>query len=93
MAFHLVSAGETYPATCLLFRSQQSTSPDFSVLCSSHLPYEGFANQPGAAKSEKERAALHIWLDMSNADIEKEASGERFWMEGGSWFACLELCT
>lgn len=79
MAFHLVSVGETFPATCLLFCVQQSTSSDFSVLCSPHLPYEGFANQPGAAKSEKERAALRIWLDMSNADIEKEACGVFGW--------------
>lgn len=45
----------------------------------SHLPYKHFADQPDAAKSGKESAALRIWLDTNSADAEKEARGEFSW--------------
>lgn len=97
MSLHLASVEESCPATVYVVsfsasNNQPQPAQFSSVLFSSHLPYKTASNQSGAENSGKERAALHIRFAASSADIEKEACGECFWMDRGSWYVHLLNC-
>lgn len=90
MSLHLASVEKSCPAT--VYMLSLSLLPTINLnwpifpLFSSHLPYKISSNQSDVENSGKERAALHIWFAASSADIEKEACGECFWMDRGSWY-------
>lgn len=96
MSLHLASVEESCPATVYmlslsLLPTINLNRPSFPLF-SSHFPYKTASNQSGAENSGKERAALHIRFAASSADMEKEACGECFWMDRGSWYVHLLNC-